>query len=255
MTDTVKLSPDERLDDLQFKGLKVIQNSSYFSFGTDAVLLARFACPKDSDTVLDLGTGTGIIPIMTAGLCCAKRIVGIEIQQCMSEMASRSISLNALEDRVEILTMDIKLAADHFGCGEFSLVISNPPYIKAGSGLVNPESQKAISRHEVLCKLSDVAAAAGRLLKSGGRFCMVHKPERMIECFDSLRAQGIEPKRLQMIYPTAEKQPSAVLIEGVKGAKPGLRVLRQITLMDENGLYSRQLQKIYADEGACYFGE
>ena len=249
----VLVRPEERVDDLQFKGLKIIQNSQYFSFGMDAVLLARFSVPRDDDIIADLGTGTGIIPILTAGLCQAKRIVGIEIQQCMSEMASRSVSLNALDSRIEILTWDLKLVAEKFKGGEFSLVIANPPYIKAGSGIVNGKNQRAISRHEILCTLEDVISAGEYLLRNGGRFTMVHKPERLLECLDCMRAHGLEPKRMQFLYPTAEKPPSGVLLEGVKGGRPGLKIFRQIPLNESDGRMSSVAEEIYSGRGAHYF--
>ncbi len=249
----MELLENERIDDLQFKGLRLIQNSEYFSFGADAVLLARFSAPKDNDIVVDLGTGTGIIPVMVSGLCNAKEIVGLEIQECMSSMFQRSIELNGLEGRVKSVHGDIKLVNEYFQRAYFSLVISNPPYIKAGNGIVNDFSQKAISRHEVLCSLEDVAAAAGYLLKEKGRFLLINKPERIIECFDAMRRCGIEPKRAQMIFPKVDKIPSAVMIEGIKGAKAGFKFLRPIIIMDENGEYTVSVQRIYSDEGGDIF--
>lgn len=249
----VELLQGERIDDLQFKDLKLIQNPEYFSFGSDAVLLARFSAPKDNDSIIDLGSGTGIIPVMVSGLSASKRIVGIEIQDCMCDMFSRSVQLNSLEDRITVMKADIKDIKTILPEASFSLVISNPPYIKSGNGIVNDHSQKAISRHEVMCTLDDVCAAAGHLLSSKGRFSMVHKPERIVECFDSMRKYGIEPKRVQIIYPKADKYPSAMLIEGQKGAKPGLKFLKPIIIMTENGEYTASVQKIYADEGEDVF--
>lgn len=248
-----ELKQGERIDDLQFKELKLIQNAEYFSFGADAVLLARFSLPKDSDTVIDLGTGTGIIPVMVSGLCNAKEIVGLEIQDCMCDLFSRSIKLNNLEDRVKTVHGDIKEIDTIFARESFSLVISNPPYIKAGKGIVNEYSQKAISRHEVLCTLDDVAEAAGYLLKPKGRFALINKPERIMECFDAMRKYGIEPKRAQLIFPKSDKIPSAVMIEGVKGAKEGFKFLRPIIIMNDDGEYTVSIRDIYSDKGREIF--
>lgn len=249
----VFMSENEKIDDLQFKGLRIIQNSEQFCFGLDAVLLARFACPSDGDSIIDLGTGTGIIPIMTSGLCGSENIVGVDIQECMCEMAQKSIRLNGLEERVSILQGDLRTPETLFPPRSFSLVISNPPYIKSGSGIVNEYSQKAISRHEVMCKLDDVMRAAGYFLKEKGRFSLVNKPERIAECFDAMRKYGIEPKRVQLVYPKADKPPSAVLIEGIKGAKAGLRFMRPIIVMNEAGEYTCQINRIYSDEGGDIF--
>lgn len=249
----VELKCNERVDDLQFKGLQLIQNSEYFSFGVDAVLLARFSAPKDNDEVIDLGTGTGIIPIMVSGLCNAENIVGIEIQECMCDMFSRSIQLNNLENRVRVVHDDIKNSEHIFERESFSLVISNPPYIKEGKGIVNEHSQKAISRHEVLCTLDDVAKSAGYLLKTKGRFALINKPERIIECFDAMRKYGIEPKKAQLIFPKSDKIPSAVMIEGVKGAKEGFKFLRPIIIMNDNGEYTVSIRDIYSDKGSEIF--
>ena len=240
---------NERIDDLQFKGLRLIQNSEQFCFGLDAVLLARFSSPRDTDRIIDLGTGTGIIPVRVSGLCGSDNIKGLEIQECMCEMAGRSIALNSLEGRVSIINGDIKCVSNLFERATFSLVISNPPYIKHGNGIVNGDEQKAISRHEVLCTLDDVCSAAGYLLSDKGRFAMVHKPERIIECFDAMRKYSIEPKKAQLIYPKEEKSPSAVLIEGVKGANAGFTFLRPIIVMDKNGSYTCSVNDIYSGKG------
>lgn len=249
----VFMSENERIDDLQFKGLRIIQNPEHFCFGLDAVLLARFAAPTDSDSIIDLGTGTGIIPIMASGLCTSENIVGLDIQECMCEMAEKSIRLNDLCERVSILRGDLREVEAIFAPRSFSLVISNPPYIKAGSGIVNEYSQKAISRHEVMCKLEDVVRAAGYLLKENGRFSMVNKPERLMECFELMHKYGIEPKKVQLVYPKADKPPSAVLIEGVKGAREGLRFMKPIIVMNESGEYTCQIDKIYSDRGEDIF--
>lgn len=249
----IDLSAKERIDDLQFKGLKIIQHEEHFCFGLDAVLLARFSFPKDSDKIIDLGTGTGIIPLMASGLCSSDTIVGIDIQECMCELASKSVSLNELCNRISILNCDLRQIQSMFEAGSFSLAISNPPYIKAGSGIVNDFSQKAISRHEIMCCLDDVACAAGYLLKEKGRFALVNKPERIAECFDAMRKYSIEPKRVQLVYPKADKPPSAVLIEGVKGANAGLRFMRPIIVMNESGEYTCQIESIYSDKGEDIF--
>ncbi len=249
----IELAENERVDDLQFKNLLIVQNREQFCFGLDAVLLARFSSPKDNDKIIDIGTGTGIIPIMVSGLCESGNIFGIDIQQCMCDMALKSIALNSLEERVTIKNGDIREVKTLFQPQSFTLVISNPPYIKAGNGVVNDLSQRAISRHEVTCKLEDVVYAASYLLRDKGRFTMVNKPERIADCIELMHKYGIEPKKIQLVYPKADKPPSAMLIEGIKGAKEGLRFMRPIIVMNESGEYTCQVNSIYSDEGEDIF--
>lgn len=235
----------ERIDDLQLKGLRIIQDKSKFCFGTDAILLSSFARVSSGDMVADLGTGTGIIPILLCGKTNARYIRGIEIQHDMVDMARRSVALNGLKDRVDILEGDIKIAHAYLEAGSFDVVVSNPPYKKVGSGMVNPNDKKAIARHEILCTLKDVISAASRLLRFGGRFSMVHRPDRLIDIVCGMREYNIEPKRIQMVHKNQSRPPSLVLIEGILGGKPSLDCLPPLFIYDEDGNYTPQLCKIY----------
>lgn len=239
------LGEHERIDDLQYKGLRIIQNPNKFCFGTDAVLLSGFATIRRGDRVLDLGTGTGIIPILLAGRQDEARITGLEIQADMVEMASRSIRLNQLQDRVKIIKGDIKDARDLLEMDSFDLVVSNPPYKKLGSGLVNPNSSLAIARHELLCTLEDVIGAASDLLRSGARFAMIHQSDRLADIIYFMRTHRLEPKRLQMVHPNKDKPPNLVLVEGIKDSKPHIKWSRPLFVYDDEGNYSQDIKDIY----------
>ncbi|MBQ7425166.1 MAG: tRNA1(Val) (adenine(37)-N6)-methyltransferase, partial [Lachnospiraceae bacterium] len=205
---TVELKGKERLDDLERNGLKIIQDPGRFCFGMDAVLLSGFAAAPEGGRVLDLGTGTGIIPILMSAKTKAKELIGLEIQQESADMAERSVKLNDLCDRVKIVHGDIKEAGQIFDAASFDVVTSNPPYMIGGHGLQNPDAPKAIARHEIMCDLRDVVAAAARLLKSGGKFYMVHRPFRLAEIMVVMHEMGLEPKRMQLVYPFIDKEPS-----------------------------------------------
>ncbi|HHY81771.1 MAG TPA: tRNA1(Val) (adenine(37)-N6)-methyltransferase [Clostridiales bacterium] len=241
----VRLGEFERIDDLQWKGLRIIQNTQKFCFGTDAILLSHFAGIRNNDRVVDLGTGTGIIPILLAGRAENAKIYGVEIQADMAEMADRSIKLNRLESRVEIIRCDLKEAPDILGKGKFSLVVSNPPYKKAGSGIHNPEDSKAIARHEILCTLEDILSSASRLLAIGGRFAMVHRPDRMIDVLVGMRQFHLEPKRIRMVHPQVNKPPNLVLIEAAFHGRPFLNWLPPLFIYDDKLNYTDELKEIY----------
>ena len=241
----VILKYNERIDDLQCKGLRIIQNLTKFRFGIDAVLLASFSQIRKGDFVIDLGTGTGIIPILLAGKTEAEKIVGLEIQREMAEMAQRSIRLNNLKERISIVEGDLKKVKDIFGTGEFDVVTCNPPYMNYGGGLLNPNDSKAISRHEIACTLNDVIISASKLLKDKGRFNMVHRPERLIGIIHFMRENKLEPKRLQMICPKFNSSPYLLLIEGVKNGRPMLKVLPTVYVYSENGEYTEQIDEMY----------
>lgn len=235
----------ERIDDLQFKGLKIIQNIDKFCFGMDAVLLSHFAEARKGEQVVDLGAGTGIIPILLSGRSEASKIYGVEIQPDMADMARRSVLLNGLQDRIEIVTGDLKESPYYLGVGKFQLVVSNPPYKKAGSGLINPSDAKAISRHEILCTLEDVLDAAKKLLAHRGRLAMVHRPERMVDILYGMRHRGLEPKRVRLVHGSVDKPPSMVLIEAVKGGKPHLMWLPPLIVYDDKGNMTDEVREIY----------
>lgn len=244
----IELLENERIDDLQYKGLKIIQKVNGFCFGVDAVLLANFVDVKKGDMVLDLGTGTGIIPILLAGKTEAERITGLEIQEDMVEMAVRSVRLNNLEHRVEILAMDIKKCLESLKPSSYNVVVSNPPYMNMGGGLVNPSDAKAIARHEILCTLEDVIRTASKLLTPGGQFAMVHRPNRLVDILCLMRAYSIEPKYIRFVHPSPYKKANLLLIKGTRGGNPQLKMLEPLYVYDENGKYSDEINRIYQRE-------
>lgn len=224
----------ERLDDLQIAGLELIQDPEKFCFGVDAVFLSDFAKVKPGETVLDMGTGNGIIPILLSAKTKGKHFTGLEIQTETAEMARRSVRYNHLEDKVEIVTGDIKEAAEIFKPAFFGVITTNPPYMLAEHGLRNPDDAKAVARHEVLCSLDDILRESMRLLQDKGRFYMIHRPFRLTEILIKMNHYKIEPKRIQFIYPHIDKEPAMVLIEGVRGAKPRVTVEPPIIIYDKS---------------------
>ena len=227
MTDnkgTELLKPGERLDDLQIGGLELIQNPAGFCFGVDAVFLSDFVKVKPGETVLDLGTGNGIIPILLSAKTGGKKFTGLEIQENTADMARRSVAYNHLEERVDIVTGDIKEAAEIFKPAFFDVITTNPPYMLSQHGLRNPDDAKAIARHEVLCTLDDILRESMRLLQDKGRFYMIHRPFRLTEIMIKMNHYKIDPKRIQFIHPYIDKEPVLVLIEGVRGARPRVTV-------------------------------
>lgn len=242
---TIDLKPGERLDDLQRNGYRIIQDPDRFCFGMDAVLLSGFATAPEGGRVLDLGTGTGIIPILMAAKTQAAELIGLEIQKDSADMAARSVELNDLGEKVKIIQGDIKEAGQIFDAASFDVVTSNPPYMIGGHGLQNPDSPKAIARHEVLCDLEDVISAAAKCLKSGGKFCMVHRPFRLTEIMVLMRQYRIEPKRMKLVYPYVDKEPSMVLIEGARGGKPRLTVEKPLIIYESPGKYTPEIYDIY----------
>ena len=239
------LKKNERIDDLQRNHYKIIQDPERFCFGMDAVLLSGFARAKEGDRVLDLGTGTGIIPILMEAKTQAAHFTGLEIQHESADMAARSVSLNHLEGKIEIVTGDIKEAFSLFGAASFDVVTCNPPYMTEHHGLTNPEAPKAIARHELLCTLEDVISQAARLLKPGGNFYMVHRPFRLVDIITLLRTYGVEPKRMKMVYPFVDKEPNMVLIEANRGGRPRLSVEKPLIVYKEPGVYTDEIYDIY----------
>lgn len=241
----IELKPGERLDDLQRNGYKIIQDPGRFCFGMDAVLLSGFAKVKPGDRVVDLGTGTGIIPILLEARSKGASFTGLEIQPESADMASRSVQLNDLQERVHIVNGDIKEAVQIFGAASCHVVTSNPPYMIAQHGLQNPDQPKAIARHEVLCTLEDVISQAAGLLMPGGRFYMVHRPFRLAEIMTGLCAHGLEPKRMQLVYPYVDREPNMVLLEAVKGGRPRITVEKPLIIYKEPGKYMDEIYDIY----------
>lgn len=244
---TIDLRANERIDDLQRNGYRIIQNSEIFCFGMDAVLLSGFTRVEAGERALDLGCGNGIIPILLKGRTNGSHFTGLEIQEINVDMAKRSVELNELSDDIDIVQGDIKEASKIFSGASFDVVTSNPPYMNENHGLKNPESHKAIARHEILCTLDDVVAAAAKLLKSNGRFYMVHRPHRMSDIYSAMQKYKIEPKRIRFVHPFADREANMVLIEGVKGGKPNLRVDAPLVIYEEVGKYTKELLAIYEE--------
>lgn len=237
--------PNERVDDLQRSGRRIIQDPQRFCFGMDAVLLSGFAAAEKGERVADLGTGTGIIPILMEAKTEGSHFTGLEIQPESADMARRSVALNHCEEKISIVTGDLKEASKILGCGCFDVVTSNPPYMTASHGLVNPDQAKAIARHEILCSLEDVVREASRMLRTGGRFYMVHRPFRLVEIFRVMTQYKLEPKRMQMIYPFRDREPNMVLIEGVRGGGPMLKTEKPLIIYESPGVYTQEIRDIY----------
>ena len=242
---TTELKPGERLDDLQRNGYKIIQDPGRFCFGMDAVLLSGFARVKKGERAADLGTGTGIIPILLRGKTEGSYFAGLEIQEESADMARRSVAYNSLEDSVEIVTGDIKEAVRLFGPAPFDVVTSNPPYMTGQHGLTNPNEARAIARHEILCTLEDVVQAAAGLLKPQGRFYMVHRPFRLAEIFGVLGKYKLEPKRMRLVYPYVDREPNMVLIEACRGGRPRITVEKPLIVYQRPGVYTDEIYDVY----------
>ena len=236
---------DERLDDLQIKGYKIIQHPDKFCFGMDAVLLSEFATVNEGEKALDLGTGTGILPILLEAKNAGEHYTGLEIQSESAEMARRSVLYNDLQDRIDIIEGDIKEASKIFGKASMEVVTSNPPYMTNHHGLKNPNDAKAIARHELLCSLDDVVRESAAVLKPKGRCYFVHRPSRLVEIFEAMRKYRIEPKRMRLVYPYVNKEPNMVLIEGVRGGRPQLTVESPLIVYDAPGKYTDEILEIY----------
>ena len=245
LTRSIELRENERIDDLQRNGYRIIQNSEKFCFGMDAVLLSGFARVKTGARVLDMGTGTGIIPILLEGKTKAAHLTGLEIQEESADMARRSILLNHLEKKIDIVTGDIKEAGNLFQAASFDVITCNPPYMIGQHGIANPDTPKAIARHEVLCTLEDVVKNAALLLKPGGYFFMVHRPFRLAEIITMMTKYKLEPKRMQLVHPYVDKEPNMVLIEATKGGKSRMTVEKPLIVYDAPGVYNKEIYDIY----------
>lgn len=241
----MELQENERIDDLGRRGYRIIQNKKKFCFGVDAALLAWFAEVKAGERVIDLGTGTGIVPILMDARNACGNYVGLEIQPDMAEMAARSVELNGIGDHVEILEGDLKEASARFGKASFDVVTSNPPYMPAGSGLLNPDSAKNIARHEILCDLDDVIREAAALLHPAGRFYLVHRPARLPGILKRMQENKLAPARICFIHPFADKEASMVLVAGKKGGNDIVKVEPPVILYKEPGVYTDRVWEIY----------
>lgn len=242
---TIELKENERLDDLQRNGFQIIQKTDGFCFGMDAVLLSGFASVRKGEKALDLGTGTGIIPILLKAKTEGEHFSALEIQEEMADMARRSVAANHLEKDITVVTGDIKEASRIFGAASFDVVTSNPPYMNDAHGLKNPDLPKAIARHEVLCTLDDVTREAAKVLKPGGRFYMVHRPHRLVEIITALTKYMLEPKRMKMVHPYVDREANMVLIEAVRGGRSMIKVEAPVIVYKEPGVYTDEIYDIY----------
>ncbi len=240
-----KIKEGERLDDLGRKGYQIIQDPKRFCFGIDAVLLTGFARVKDGDTVLDLGTGTGIIPILLEAKTGASHLTGLEIQPESADMAKRSVCYNGLEKKIDIVEGDIKNASEIFGRGSFDVVTCNPPYMIGAHGLTGGNESKTIARHEVLCTFEDVAREAAAVLKPGGMFYLVHRPFRLVELLGTMTKYRLEPKRIKFVHPFVDKEPNMVLIEAKKGARSRVEIEPPLIVYKSPGVYTDEIYDIY----------
>ncbi len=245
MTMENNLKPGERLDELHRNGYYIIQNAEKFCFGMDAVLLSGFAAVKKGERALDLGTGTGIIPILLEAKTDGEHFTGLEIQQESADMAARSVAYNHLEAKIDIITGDIKDASKRFGASSFDVITTNPPYMIGNHGQSSDNQAKAIARHEVLCTLDDILRESVKLLKPKGRFYMVHRPFRLAEIMSKMVSYGLEPKRMKLVYPFVDKEPNMVLIEGLKGGNSRLTVEKPLIVYKEQGVYTDEIYDIY----------
>lgn len=240
------LKENERIDDLEFKNLKIIQNKNGFCFGIDSVLLVNFAKEiKKQSKVLDLGTGTGIIPILLSGKVELKKAIGVEIQKDVANMAKRSVSLNYLDDKIEIINENVINIGKLYPKQYFDVVITNPPYKKMGTGIINESEAKIISRHEITANLEDFIKTARDMLKDKGEFFMVHRPERLVDIISLMRKFKIEPKKLRFVCPNKNREPNMVLIKGIKNAKEFLKIEKNLYVYNEDGNCTDEILKIY----------
>ena len=244
-TPEIPLYEGERIDDLQRNNYRIIQNEAKFCFGMDAVLLSGFARVKPGESVLDMGTGTGIIPILLEAKTEAAHLTALEIQEESADMARRSVALNGLQEKISVITGDIKEASSIFGKAVFDVVTSNPPYMNDQHGLKNPDLPKAIARHEVLCSLEDVVREASAVLKPNGRFYMVHRPFRLAEIFAVLQKYKLEPKAMRLVHPFADKEPNMVLLECLKGGKSMIKIAPPLIVYEQPGVYTPDIYDVY----------
>ena len=241
----VEIKSHERVDDLHRNGYMLIQDPKRFCFGIDAVLLSGFARAEKGSKVLDLGTGTGVIPILMEAKNEDAHFTALEIQEESAEMASRSVALNGLEEKIDIVCGDIKEADKLFKAASFDVITTNPPYMNDGGGIKNDYGPKTIARHEVLCSLDDVARVSSKLLKFGGKLFMVHRPHRLTDIMCTLREHKLEPKVIRFVHSYADKEPTMVLVEAMRSGKPMVKVMPPLIVYGSDGKYTDEINEIY----------
>lgn len=237
------LRENERIDIVPGTNHKIIQNKNSFSYGTDAIFLSNIV--KAKGKIIDLGTGSGIIPLRLVDKKYVDKIYGIEIQEEVAQVAKRSVELNDLQDKIEILNMDLKKLDQRFKKDTIDIVTCNPPYMKKGDALVNKEDNFAISRHEILCNLEDILEISAYLLKPLGKLYLVHRPNRLVDIFTTMRKYKIEPKWIRFVQPKIHKKPNLILIEGVKHGKIDLKFHDPLIVYKEDGQYTDEIHEIY----------
>ena len=242
----MELKENERIDDLEYEGLKIIQNSKWFCFGIDSVLLSDFAKNIKKDAkVLDIGTGTGIISILLSKKSNSKKIYAIEIQKEVADMAKRSVKLNNLEEKIEIINDNIKNINQYLENNTLDAIVTNPPYKKISTGKVSIEKNKLISRHEIECDLDDIIKVSYKLLKQKGEFYMVHRTDRLSEIIYKMKQNKLEPKQIRFVYSSVNKEPKLVLIKAVKDGNELTKVESPLIVYNEDGKYTEEILKIY----------
>lgn len=243
------LKGNERIDDLEYEGLKIIQNIEGFCFGIDSILLADFAKGiKRNSRVIDLGAGTGIIGILLCAKTEISHMVGVEIQEEVYDIAKRNVKLNKLEEKFTLMNINIKELGKRQEIGKFDAIVTNPPYKKENTGIQNENEKKLISRHEIAANLEDFIRISSQLLKDKKDLYMVHRPDRLVDIIELLRKYRLEPKKLKLVYPKPEKEPNLLLIKATKNAKPFLKVEKPLYVYKENGEYTDEILKIYGKE-------
>ncbi len=237
----------ERLDDLQRGGLRILQRAQGFRFGTDAVLLADFACIRRGERVADMGTGTGVLPLLLSARAEETTFSAIEVQADVADMARRSVMINGLEERICVVCADCRDAAAILGYEGHDLLVTNPPYTAAGAGLVSPEKTRATSRTDDGVTLEEWMIACGKLLRNGGRLCCVFPAPRFLQLCDAMRGGRVEPKRVRFVCARPDAAPRLVLLEGLKGGRPGLHIRPMLITHDEHGGYTAEMRRIYGE--------
>lgn len=235
----------ERIDEIGFGGLRLIQDSEEFCYGIDSVLLSSYAKIKKDSVVIDLGTGNGILPLVLSHKTDALKIIGVELQQKVCELAKRNVVFNGLEKRIEIINADVKDLASHFSANSFDAVVSNPPYIEKNAGIENQHHAKTLARHETTAGLEAFFSAASYLLKCRGDFFLVYRPARLVDSMALGRSYSLELKSIRLIHPNKSSLPNIVLLHFVKNGKPELRFEKPLYIYKKNGNYTAEVLEIY----------